>query len=166
MLVRYDPATAGVAGLSAVGSVAGGVMQGNQAMAQGAWAQDQGIFERDYYNFQVTQEQIGLQRDKDAMQRERTATLSRSRAVMAAQGGGMDSDYLASTAGQFAAGEQNLIQDSEARQMALRTKGQRAQAAGRFAVSQAEQQANNAFVKGVTGAIPGFGTLYKEATKK
>lgn len=152
MLVRYDPFTAIMAGVSAVGSLAGGAMGSSQAA-------DQGAYNRDFYNYQAEQEKIALNRDLDAATRERTATISRTRAVMAAQGGGMDGDYIASRQGLFEANELSLIHDSEARQMVLRTK------AG-YAMKAGQQAADQAMMKGITGAIPGFSTLYKEATKK
>jgi len=148
MQVRYDPMTAVAAGVSAVGSIAGGLMQSNQAY-------DQGVYNRDFFNFQAEQEKIGLNRDLDANTRERNATLSRSRAVMAGQGGGMDPDYLAATAGMFGANEFSLIADSEARQMVLRTKAGMSMKAG-------QQAADQALIKGLTGAISGGATLYKE----
>lgn len=141
--------TAVFAGLSAVGSIAGGAMQSNQAY-------DQGIYNRDFFNFQAEQEKIALNRDLDAATRERNATLSRSRAVMAGQGGGMDTDYLAATSGLFAANEFSLITDSEARQSVLRTKAGMSMKAG-------QQAADQAFIKGIVGAIPGGASLFKQA---
>ena len=151
MLVRYDPFTAVLAGVSAVGSIAGGMMASNQAF-------DEGVYNRDFFNYQGTQEQIGLNRDLDAQQRERTATISRTRAIFAAQGGGSEPDYVASREGLFDAQRLSLIQDSEARQMVLRTK------AG-FAMKAGQQAADSAMIKGITGAIPGMSSLYKEASK-
>ena len=151
MLVRYDPFTAVLAGVSAVGSIAGGIMASNQAF-------DEGVYNRDFFNYQGTQEQIGLNRDLDAQQRERTATISRTRAIFAAQGGGSEPDYVASREGLFDAQRLSLIQDSEARQMVLRTK------AG-FAMKAGQQAADSAMIKGITGAIPGMSSLYKEASK-
>ena len=151
MLVRYDPFTAVMAGVSAVGSIAGGMMASNQAF-------DEGVYNRDFFNYQGTQEQIGLNRDLDAQQRERTATISRTRAIFAAQGGGSEPDYVASREGLFDAQRLSLIQDSEARQMVLRTK------AG-FAMKAGQQAADSAMIKGITGAIPGMSSLYKEASK-
>tara|TARA_R110002126_G_scaffold134275_1_gene278429 strand:+ start:137 stop:595 length:459 start_codon:yes stop_codon:yes gene_type:complete len=152
MLVRYDPFTAVLAGVSAVGSIAGGMMASNQAF-------DEGVYNRDFFNYQGTQEQIGLNRDLDAQQRERTATISRTRAIFAAQGGGSEPDYVASREGLFDAQRLSLIQDSEARQMVLRTK------AG-FAMKAGQQAADSAMIKGITGAIPGVSSLYKEAKGK
>jgi hypothetical protein len=152
MLVRYDPFTAVLAGVSAVGSIAGGAMASNQAF-------DEGVYNRDFFNYQGTQEQIGLNRDLDAQQRERTATISRTRAIFAAQGGGSEPDYVASREGLFDAQRLSLIQDSEARQMVLRTK------AG-FAMKAGQQAADSAMIKGITGAIPGATSLYKEAKGK
>lgn len=151
MIVRHDPITAVLAGVSAVGSIAGGVMGAGQA-------QDKGTYERDFFNFQAEQEKIGLNRDLDAQTRERTATISRSRAIMAAQGGGSEPDYLASREGLFAAERLSLIQDSEARQSVLRTK------AG-FAMKAGQQAADTALMKGIMGAIPGMNSLYGEADK-
>ena len=152
MLVRYDPFTAVMAGVSAVGSIAGGIMSSNQAF-------DEGVYNRDFLNYQAEQEKIGLNRDLDAQQRERTATISRTRAIFAAQGGGSEPDYVASREGLFDAQRLSLIQDSEARQMVLRTK------AG-FAMKAGQQAADSAMIKGITGAIPGMSSLYKEGTKK
>lgn len=151
MIVRHDPITAVMAGVSAVGSIAGGVMGAGQA-------RDEGTYNRDFFNFQAEQEKIGLNRDLDAQTRERTATISRSRAIMASQGGGSEPDYLASTEGLFAAQRLSLIQDSEARQSVLRTK------AG-FAMKAGQQAADAALLKGITGAIPGMNSLYGEAGK-
>tara|TARA_R110000822_G_C15228110_1_gene485047 strand:+ start:217 stop:675 length:459 start_codon:yes stop_codon:yes gene_type:complete len=152
MLVRYDPFTAVLAGVSAVGSIAGGMMASNQAF-------DEGVYNRDFFNYQGTQEQIGLNRDLDAQQRERTATISRTRAIFAAQGGGSEPDYVASREGLFDAQRLSLIQDSEARQMVLRTK------AG-FAMKAGQQAADSAMIKGITGAIPGVASIYKESKGK
>lgn len=152
MLVRYDPFTAVMAGVSAVGSIAGGMMASNQAF-------DEGVYNRDFLNYQGTQEQIGLNRDLDAQQRERTATISRTRAIFAAQGGGSEPDYVASREGLFDAQRLSLIQDSEARQMVLRTK------AG-FAMKAGQQAADSAMIKGITGAIPGMSSLYGQAKGK
>ena len=152
MLVRYDPFTAVLAGVSAVGSIAGGAMASNQAF-------DEGVYNRDFLNYQAEQEKIGLNRDLDAQQRERTATISRTRAIFAAQGGGSEPDYVASREGLFDAQRLSLIQDSEARQMVLRTK------AG-FAMKAGQQAADSAMIKGITGAIPGMSSLYKEAKGK
>lgn len=151
MLVRYDPLTAIMAGVSAFGSIAGGAQASNQAY-------DQGTYGRDFYNYQAEQEKIGLNRDLDAATRERTATISRSRAIMASQGGGMDGDYVASRESLFALNELSLIQDSEARQSVLRTK------AG-FSYKAGQQAGDAAMMKGIMGAIPGASTLYKEAKK-
>lgn len=141
-----------MAGVSAVGSIAGGMMQSNQAF-------DEGVYNRDFLNYQAEQEKIGLNRDLDAQQRERTATISRTRAIFAAQGGGSEPDYVASREGLFDAQRLSLIQDSEARQMVLRTK------AG-FAMKAGQQAADSAMIKGITGAIPGMSSLYKEAKGK
>ena len=149
MIVRYDPFTAAMAGISAVGSIAGGLSQSNQA-------NDQGIYQRDYYNNQAEHEKIGLNRDLDAAARERNSILSRSRAIMAGNGGGADTDYLAATEGLFAANEFSLVADSEARQSILRTKAGMAMKAG-------QQAADQALIKGFTNAIPGASALYKEA---
>jgi len=151
MRALYDPFTAIMAGVSAFGSIAGGVSQSNQAM-------DKGLYERDFYEYQVRQEQIGLSRDLDAQQRESSAILSRSRAVSASQGIG-DEDYMASIAGGFARERTTLIQDSEARQRMLREKGQRSWKTG-------VEEGNNAMMSGIMKSLPSFGTLYKEATKK
>lgn len=148
MRVLYDPVTAIVAGVSAIGSIAGGISAAGQAT-------DRGTYERDYHNFQAEQEKVALQRDRDAAERERSQTISRSRAILAAQGGGTESDVIASQEGLFAANEFTLIQDSQARQSMLRTKAGMAEKAG-------QQAAESAMIKGVTGAIPGLGTLYKE----
>ncbi len=151
MHVRYDPVTAIFAGVSAVGSIAGGLTGSSQAS-------DEGRYNRDFYNYQAEQEKIALNRDLDAQQRERTATISRTRAIMAAQGGDMDGDFIASREGMFEAQRLSLIQDSEARQRVLRTK------AG-FAMKAGQQAADSALIRGFTGAIPGFTSLYGEARK-
>jgi hypothetical protein len=168
VIVRYDPY---MAAASAIGSVAGGFMQAGQYKDQGnRYAQmqrDQGFFERDYFNFQAVQEEIALGRDLDAARTESQATMSRSRAIMAGQGGGMDTDLLARDAQGFARQEMSLIQDSEARRMALRTKAGRAEAAAlqsaSYTLMQSDNAASNAIFKGFSGSLPGFTTLYKEA---
>jgi hypothetical protein len=152
MLIKYGPMAAVFAGVQAVSSIAGGLMQSNQAY-------DEGVYNRDFYNYQAEQEKIGLNRDLDAQTRERTATISRTRAIMAAQGGGMDGDFVASREGLFETQRLSLIQDSEARQSVLRTK------AG-FAMKAGQQAADAAVIKGFTNAIPGMASLYGEATKK
>jgi hypothetical protein len=152
MLIKYGPMAAVFAGVQAVGSIAGGMMGSNQAY-------DEGIYNRDFYNYQAEQEKIGLNRDLDAQTRERTATISRTRAIMAAQGGGMDGDFIASREGLFETQRLSLIQDSEARQSVLRTK------AG-FAMKAGQQAADAALIKGFTGAIPGMTSLYGEIKKK
>lgn len=125
---------------------------------QAGQSQDRGVYERDFYNFQAEQEKIGLNRDLDAQQRERSATISRTRAVLAAQGGGSEPDYVASREGLFEAQRLSLIQDSEARQSVLRTKAGMAMKAG-------QQAADNAILKGFIGALPGGNTLFGEAGK-
>ena len=170
MRVRYDPFTAVMAGVSAVGSVAGGFMQAGQYGAQGnKYAQmqrEQGAFDRDYFNFQAVQEEIALSRDLDAARNESQQTMSRSRAIMAGQGGGMDTDLLAKDAQGFARQEISLIQDSEARRMALRTKAGRAEAAAlqsaSYTLMQSDNAASSAIFRGFSGAIPGLTSLYKE----
>ena len=152
MLIKYGPMAAVFAGVQAVSSIAGGLMQSNQAY-------DEGVYNRDFYNYQAEQEKIALNRDLDAQQRERTATISRTRAIMAAQGGGMDGDFIASREGLFETQRLSLIQDSEARQSVLRTK------AG-FAMKAGQQAADAAVIKGFTNAIPGMTSLYGEVTKK
>lgn len=165
MRVRNDPVTAVVAGISAVASVAGGFSNAGTAQSQGAWARDQGIYERDYQNWQAEREKIALARDMDAAKRERSQTLSRIRAVTAVQGGGADPDYEAAQSGLFAINETSLIQDSEARQMSLRTKAGRAAQQGEFYYDQAQRKAGNEITKGIAGAFQPLGTLYKEAKK-
>ena len=173
VIVRNDPFTVAMAGISAAGSIAGGFMQAGQHKAQGnQYAQmqrEKGAFDRDYFNFQVVQEEIALGRDLDAARIESQATMSRSRAIMAGQGGGMDTDLLAKDAQGFARHEISLIQDSEARRMALRTKAGRAEAAAlqsaSYTLLQSDNAASNAIFKGFTGAIPGMTSLYKEAKK-
>lgn len=150
MRALYDPFTAIMAGVSAVGSIAGGVSQSNQL-------QDKGQYERDFYEFQARQEAIALSRDLDAQTRESGAILSRSRAISASQGMG-DEDYLSSLAQGFARERTTLIQDSEAKQRMLREKGA-------MAFKTNINDANSAMMKGIMGAIPGGTTLYKEATK-
>lgn len=151
MRALYDPFTVAMAGLSAVGSIAGGVSQSNQL-------QDKGQYERDFFEFQARQEAIALSRDLDAQTRESGAILSRSRAISASQGMG-DEDYLSSLAQGFARERTTLIQDSEAKQRMLREKGA-------MAFKTNINEANSAMMKGIMGAIPGGTTLYKEATKK
>lgn len=151
MRALYDPMTAGLAGLSAVGSIAGGVSQSNQL-------QDKGQYERDFYEFQARQEAIALERDLTSQTRESSAILSRSRAISASQGMG-DEDYLSSLAQGFARERTTLIQDSDAKQRMLREKGSMAFRTG-------VNEGNSAFLKGIFNSLPSFGTLYKEATKK
>ena len=170
VIVRNDPFTAVAAGVSAVGSVAGGFMQAGQYKDQGGrYAQmqrEQGAFDRDYFNFQAVQEEIALGRDLDAARTESQATMSRSRAIMAGQGGGMDTDLLARDAQGFAREEISLIQDSEARRMALKTKAGRAEAAAlqsaSYTLLQSDNAASNAIFKGFSGSLPGLTSLYKE----
>lgn len=174
MKARYDPFTAVAAGVSAVGSIAGGFMQADQARGQGSrYAQmqrEQGAFDRDFFNFQAVQEEIGLSRDLDAARTESQVTMSRSRAIMAGQGGGVDTDILAKDAQGFARQEVSLIQDSEARRMALKTKAGRAEAAAlqsaSYTLMQSDNAASNAVFKGFAGSLPGFTSLYKEAKGK
>lgn len=150
MRALYDPFTAIMAGVSAIGSIAGGVSQSNQL-------QDKGQYERDFYEFQARQEAIALERDLTSQKRESSAILSRSRAVSASQGMG-DEDYLSSLAQGFARERTTLIQDSEAKQRTLREKGA-------MAFKTNINEANSAMMKGIMGAIPGATTLYKEAKK-
>lgn len=150
MRALYDPVTAGLAGVSAFGSILGGASASNQAM-------DRGQYEKDFYEYQARQEQIALARDLDAQQRESTAVLSRSRAVSASQGIG-DEDYLSSIAQGYARERTTLIQDSEAKQRMLREKGSMAYKTG-------VNEGNSAFMSGIFRSLPSFGTLYKEGTK-
>jgi hypothetical protein len=151
MRALYDPFTAIMAGVSAVGSIAGGVSSSNQSM-------DKGQYERDFYEFQARQEAIALARDLDAHQRESSAILSRSRAVSASQGMG-DEDYLSAIASGYARERTTLIQDSDTKQRMLREKGA-------MAFKTNVNEANSAMMKGIMNALPSFGTLYKEGTKK
>lgn len=169
-----------MAGVSAVGSIVGGFMQADQLNAQQAQRtqlaqmqaqqkRDQGIFESQYYEFLATQEQVALSRDLDAAKIESQRTMSASRAIMANQGGGMDPEMLAVVDSQFARQSASLIQDSEARQMVLRTKAGRAMNEANSAANLAmasvpwDSGAGSAIAKGIFGALPGFGSLYKEA---
>lgn len=151
MLIRFEPVTAILAGLAGVASIGSGIMGANQAV-------DRGTYERDYYNWQANQEALAYQRDADAATKERQTTLSRTRALMAAQGGGMDNDYLGRLESEFAVNERYLIEDTNARQDALRTKG-------RMAAKQGDIEAQSSMLRGITGAIKPFGTLYSEITK-
>ena len=167
MIVRNDPATAAIASIG--GSIAGGFMQAGQYKDQGGrYAQmqrEQGAFDRDFFNFQAVQEEIALGRDLDAARTESQATMSRSRAIMAGQGGGMDTDLLAKDAQDFARQEISLIQDSEARRMALKTKAGRAEAAAlqsaSYTLMQSDNAASSAIFKGFSGAASGAASLYK-----
>lgn len=151
MRALYDLFIAALSGMSAVGSIAGGISQAGQA-------QDKGQYERDFYEFQARQEAIALQRDLDAQTRESGAVLSRSRAVSASQGGG-DNDYLSYLAQGYARERTTLIQDSETKQRMLREKG-------RMAYKTGQNDANSALMSGIFKSLPSFGSLYTEATKK
>lgn len=148
-------------------------MQAGQAREQGGkYAQmqrEQGAFDRDFFNFQAVQEEIALSRDLDAARTESQATMSRSRAIMAGQGGGVDTDLLAKDAQGFARQEISLIQDSEARRMMLKTKAGRAEAAAlqsaSYTLLQSDNAASNAIFKGFSSGLPSLFTLGKEAMK-
>lgn len=146
MRVLFDPVTAIISGIAGIASIGSGIMGANQAV-------DRGTYERDYYNWQANQEALAYQRDADAATKERQTTLSRTRALMAGQGGGMDTDYLGRLESEFAINERTLIEDSNSRQDALRTKG-------RMAAKQADQEAQSSMIKGITGSIKPFGSLY------
>ncbi|MGD9724411.1 MAG: hypothetical protein AB7U76_24495 [Pirellulales bacterium] len=165
MRVVYDPVTAIVSGIAGVASIGSGFIGAGQASDRGAYEYSRGLAERDYYEMQVQQERIALGRDLDASKRERDQTLSRTRALMAGQGGGMDTDYLGRLESEFAVYDSNLIADSNVRQNALRGKGSLAVRQGEFSRRQAEQQATSSLVKGFAGSLQPFATLYGEIKK-
>lgn len=165
MRVLFEPVTAIVAGISGVASIASGIMGAGQAQDRGAYEYERGLAEQQYYQMQVQQEQIALNRDLDASKRERQQTLSRTRALMAGQGGGMDTDYLGRLESEYGVNDSNLIADSNVRQNALRGKGSLAVRQGEFSRTSANQQATSSLIKGFSGSLQPFATLYGEIKK-
>jgi hypothetical protein len=167
MILRNDPATAAMAGLSAVGSIAGGIGKAGALQAQGAAQaraaenqQQSSIFDAELDDFQAGQEQIALERDLDSSKMQQQQTLSSMRAGMAANGGGVDNDLLKTVAGQYGRQQQQLIDDSTARQTVLRMKALRSsqvgdydEEAGQDALSMANSNANSAILSGAFGAF-------------
>lgn len=179
MRLLNDPMTAVMAGMSAVGSIAGGASKagqdqaiGQQQMRAALNSQQSSIFDAELEDYQVGLEKVGLQRDLDSSQMDQQRTLSSMRAAMAAGGGGMDPDLLKSVAGQYGRQQQQLIDDSQSRQTILSMKalrnrqvGDYDEMAGQSAMELASSKASSDIMSGVFGALTSssMGSLLKSA---
>lgn len=126
MRVLYDPMTIATVAITAVSGVFSGMSAKAQAKA-----------EADYYKQQAAQEQLAQMRDLEALETERARTMARSRAVLAAQGGGLEGtgeSLLEGAASTFGRREAELIHDSEARIRSLSARAASAKAAGNAAM--------------------------------
>lgn len=179
MRLFNDPATAVLAGVSAVGSIAGGFSKAGQDQAQGRAqyasalnAQQSAVFDAELDDYNAGLEKIALNRDLDSSKMEQQQTLSSMRAIMASGGGGIDADMLKTVAGQYGRQQQQLIDDSESRQEILKAKAMRSRQvgdydamAGESAMSMANSRANSDIMSGIFGAFTSSsaGSLIKGA---
>lgn len=137
------------------------------AGAQAQAKYDQGVFEKQYYEYMAVQEEVALGRDLDTAKIESQRTMSASRAIMANQGGGIDTDLLAVTEGSFARQRQELIHDSNTRKNILTTKAGRAMNEANTAANLTlmgmpiNSGASSSIFSGLAGSVPGLTSLYK-----
>ncbi len=133
MRVLYDPITIFTV-ISAGLSLLGGIAEGKAARRD---AENDARF----LEAQANQEAVALRRDQADLKKLRAQTLSRSRAVLAAQGADTASgdalNILRSQASSFAIKENRLLTDSNTRQQSFLSRAANVRASGKSAQTAA-----------------------------
>ena len=151
MRVLYDPGTIFTiisAGLSLLSGIAEGAAARRDADNEARFLEDQ-----------ANQEAVARRRDLQDLRKERARTLSRSRAVLAAQGADTASgdalNILRSQASSFAIKENRLLTDSNTRQQSFLSRAANVRESGKSAqISAIFGGAGRAFSTGAS-LIPG-----------